>query len=1006
VGIPRAEITVASADVTGVEFVIPPQKEISGRIILEGRGALPRLSLPLISTSAANGFPSQTGTITINPQPDGTFKVTVPLEERQVGRPNGLPVGYALKSLRYGSTDLASALLKVTATDTAELSVTLTTPDLPPVKVSGKVSGLDTAAFARGPVTLTLNEPRFLTSLQAPLSRDGTFEFASVFPGNYSVAVSNVTGTNIPPIVVATRDLTGLEISVPRQKEVIGRIVLEGSGPMPRLAVPMNIVGFSTGGGTGPTLFMNINPQPDGTFRVTLQEGERRIGQITGLPQGYSVKAMTYGNVDVLSTPMKVAPGDTAELRVTVSTPTTPPVKVSGKVTGLDTAMLSRGPVSVSMSASGYASTFQTTVAADGSFQFAEVFPGSYSARVTGAGIAPNQATTIVVSNADVRNVEMAVTRQREISGRVVLEGPGPMPRFSLPLNNLSSALFLGSIGISPQQDGTFRFNVPEGEHRPGPINGLPPGYAVKAMTYGTVDLLSAPMKVTPGDTTELRITISTPTTSPVKVSGKVSGLDATMLARGSLTVALLTPTYVRTFQASVASDGSFEFPEVFPGNYTARVTGPGIAPHQPIAIAVSTTDVRNVEIALPGQREITGRVVVEGSAPIPRFSFRLPQAPAASAIVAQVLSIAPATNGSFRLSLPEGERPLGDVIGLPPGYTLKAATYGTVDLMHESLKVARTDTGELVFTVSASLKPVSVSGRVDGLDAAVLTQGIARVIMASPAYAGNLSTAVRPDGSFEFLSVFPGSYVAQVSSPTLTAPPPAGIPAGLPLAAVIATNIAPAASTGVPVTVSDSDIRNLNLSSPRQYPISGRVEILGGGPIPRLGLTFASQGAGIPATITTTTLTTQPDGTFRFTLPEGERRVGVGQIPPGYALKSITYGTIDLQQTSLKVGANQTSSELRVTLEKLQPAPWVSVSGKVVGLPAEVRNVRVALTGMFTSPQNIPLNPDGTFAFDQVFQGPNSVRLLGNIGETLQPPLNITVGPKDMTDVEILYRR
>src|SRR4030095_8346889 len=126
---------------------------------------------------------------------------------------------------------------------------------------------------------------------------------------------------------------------------------------------------------------------------------------------------------------------------------------------------------------------------------------------------------------------------------------------------------------------------------------------------------------------------------------------------------------------------------------------------------------------------------------------------------------------------------------------------------------------GELVITLSAALKPVSVSGKVDGIDAAVLAQGITRVVMVSPAYAGNINAAVRPDGTFEFPSVYPGSYVAQIPSLTptrgslvnpteigATGIPGGLLPAGIPLVPSLGT-------TGVAVTVTDSDITNLNLS-------------------------------------------------------------------------------------------------------------------------------------------------------------------------------------------------
>src|SRR4030095_12028435 len=133
---------------------------------------------------------------------------------------------------------------------------------------------------------------------------------------------------------------------------------------------------------------------------------------------------------------------------------------------------------------------------------------------------------------------------------------------------------------------------------------------------------------------------------------------------------------------------------------------------------------------------------------------------------------------------------PFGEV-GLPPGYALKSAMYGTADLRREPLKIAKTDTGELVFTVSApELKPVAVSGKVEGLEPAVLTQGIARVIMTSPTYAENLSTTVRPDGSFEFLSVFPGNYGAQVSSPTMIAGATNPLPVPLDVTSILAATL------------------------------------------------------------------------------------------------------------------------------------------------------------------------------------------------------------------------
>jgi hypothetical protein len=149
-----------------------------------------------------------------------------------------------------------------------------------------------------------------------------------------------------------------------------------------------------------------------------------------------------------------------------------------------------------------------------------------------------------------------------------------------------------------------------------------------------------------------------------------------------------------------------------------------------------------------------------------------------------------------------------------------------------------------------------------------------------------------------------------------------------------------------------------------------------------------------------------QADGRVRFTLPEGERFVSVGQLPPGYVLKSLTYGTIDLRQAPLTLQAGRATSELRVTLEKMPSvAALVRVSGKVTGLPSDAQNIRVGLVGTFNVPQEALVNPDGTFSFPQVFQGPSSVRLLGNIGVPLPTPLPFIAGPGGAMNLEIVIQ-
>jgi hypothetical protein len=83
-----------------------------------------------------------------------------------------------------------------------------------------------------------------------------------------------------------------------------------------------------------------------------------------------------------------------------------------------------------------------------------------------------------------------------------------------------------------------------------------------------------------------------------------------------------------------------------------------------------------------------------------------------------------------------------------------------------------------------------------------------------------------------------------------------------------------------------------------------------------------------------------------------------------------------------------------------------VNVSGRVVGLPPEARNIRVGLNGAFTPAQQAVVNADGNFSFTQVFQGNNTVSLLGLAGANPPTVVQFNVGPKDVTNLEIVVRR
>jgi len=66
-------------------------------------------------------------------------------------------------------------------------------------------------------------------------------------------------------------------------------------------------------------------------------------------------------------------------------------------------------------------------------------------------------------------------------------------------------------------------------------------------------------------------------------------------------------------------------------------------------------------------------------------------------------IAIEPQSGGTFQTMLPVGTIQLGAPTGLPAAYTVKSITYGSTDLLRESLNVSRTDTAELVITLTTS---------------------------------------------------------------------------------------------------------------------------------------------------------------------------------------------------------------------------------------------------------------------------------------------------------------
>jgi len=337
---------------------------------------------------------------------------------------------------------------------------------------------------------------------------DGSFEFSRVRPGNYQLLLAGVPFAERFPVVVGDKNITGIEVPVVPAVSVTGTVNVEGDGPRPRLTIV-----FSPFKGNGNTSTAVL--QTSGAFRVTLPEGQYRIGW-TGLPSGYELKSITAGSVDLLSTILNASSSSPVpSIAVNLGVGEKPPwVRVSGKVKALP-PLQNGTPYRLTLSGSPLVDLPEVPINADGSFEFARLLPGTYTARMTPP--LPVAATNFTVSNRDMSDLVIPLPLLKEIRGIISnMNVPG------LLRLGWTEASGTNMAATATQVEGKFTFIVPEGERR---VTLNVPGYSVQSFTYGSVDLLKEPLKVSSADVAELRITLSPGGPSTGAVGRVVGGI-------------------------------------------------------------------------------------------------------------------------------------------------------------------------------------------------------------------------------------------------------------------------------------------------------------------------------------------------------------------------------------------------------------------------------------------------------------------------------------------------
>ena len=414
-------------------------------------------------------------------------------------------------------------------------------------------------------------------------------------------------------------------------------------------------------------------------------------------------------------------------------------VRVSGQLFNVEGAPYN-DPTSRAVLRIGNGIAGVSNIGADGFFEFTRISPGNYSLSLSGRGVPLSPIIPVRVANTDVRNLEMVVSRAKQVNGQATLDGSGPLPLVRLllkPVNDptanpaikaLSPSGFVTNdafaglapitpmLDISPRPDGTFVVKMPDGDWNVTVYGGLPAGYAIQALTYGTVDVLRGPLRVRLSDNATIRFVVSNSTNRLSKVYGRITGLTPQMISRGPMSVSLRGPmsrggpvpinTQPRT--AAVRADGTFEIDEVLPGDYSVMVTGLDTLDLAGARLAVTNADVRDFEIEIL-RREIRGKVIVEGGGPMVTaltLSFKEVQEPGSPVGGFKILNagIRPLPDGTFTALLPEEEQLVNTGYGgAPCGYKLRSLIYGATDVLKLPLKVLKAYTSELQITLTYS---------------------------------------------------------------------------------------------------------------------------------------------------------------------------------------------------------------------------------------------------------------------------------------------------------------
>jgi hypothetical protein len=416
-------------------------------------------------------------------------------------------------------------------------------------------------------------------------------------------------------------------------------------------------------------------------------------------------------------------------------------------------------------------------------------------------------------------------------------------------------------------------------------------------------------------------------------IRGRITRGDGLAVARATVTaIPQRTPGDPRTSFAPQAAttdeDGKYEFTGLIRGSYRIRANRSGFTTafygergtDQGAPIAVGDNQTRaQVDFVLPRHSAILGQVFDDFGDPV-------------EGAIISVWQIRFQT-GRRRLIAANGASPRATddagryrVFGLPPGQYVVTASLGQLNTQGSGTDVsgfaptyfpgtARAGEARLVMVprsqdvagINVALVPLPtarISGRKIGSDgqpmggSLVLTESQRSGAIATPSSGARIA----PDGRFEFPNVAPGEYVIQADS-------------GKPNSGREGDFVSQF------VTVNGTNVDNIVLQATPGSSISGRVVFDGDPPAtPPRALSIEPARADPDRTpLSNGSIArgeVRPDLSFAIEGIHGPRRLLVNNPPPGWTLKSVLAGGVDVTDNALPFGTrDQSLSDVIVVL-------------------------------------------------------------------------------------------